>query len=127
MGAHRDHEHPGDGIGGIVSPLPIARVLIGDKRQGRDVVVESEPSEATGVVDLMAALRRSVVPRTGGKNEGWQKKPRPREVQPGLSTLNKSELDRMARELGVNGRSKMNRKQREAAVSSAADEHQTAS
>lgn len=34
--------------------------LIEDKRKGREVVVEAEPPEATGVVDLMEALQRSV-------------------------------------------------------------------
>jgi DNA end-binding protein Ku len=34
--------------------------LIKAKEKGREVVAEAEPPEATGVVDLMEALQRSV-------------------------------------------------------------------
>lgn len=34
--------------------------LIEDKRKGKEIVTEAQAPEATGVVDLMDALRRSV-------------------------------------------------------------------
>jgi DNA end-binding protein Ku len=75
--------------------------LIEDKRAGKDVISEAEPPEATGVVDLMDALRRSVEgarkSRSGGKSE--------------IDDASKSELDELARELEIKGRSKMNRAQ----------------
>jgi DNA end-binding protein Ku len=69
--------------------------LIEDKRKGREIVVEAEPPEPTGSTDLLEALRRSV--------EGTHKR-------------TKSELDEAARELGIKGRSKMNRDELASAV-----------
>ena len=46
--------------------------LIKDKQKGREVVVEAEPPEATGVVDLMEALQRSV--EASKKKRGGTKK-----------------------------------------------------
>ena len=71
------------------------RKLIEDKRKGKEIVVEAEPPEPTGATDLLTALRRSV--------EGTRKR-------------TKSELDDAARELGIKGRSKMNRDELASAV-----------
>ncbi len=42
------------------------RKLIKDKRKGREIVVESEPAEPTGMSDLLEALQRSVEAARGG-------------------------------------------------------------
>ena len=82
--------------------------LIADKKAGRTVTPESEPAEPTKVVDLLDALSRSVKSRQG--------KAKP---APDLSDLSKADLDRMARELGIKGRSKMSRAELENAIASA--------
>ncbi|HVV11417.1 Ku protein [Amycolatopsis sp.] len=83
--------------------------LIDDKKAGRKVSVEEEPAEPTKVVDLFDALSRSVEKRRKGSSK---------KKTPDLSELNKAELDRMARELGIKGRSKMSRAELEKAVGS---------
>ena len=77
--------------------------LVEDKRKGRKITVESEPPEPTGSTDLLEALRRSV--------EGSSRKKRV-----DVSDASKSELDEAARELGIRGRSKMNRDELASAV-----------
>lgn len=96
--------------------------LIESKREGRKVLAESGPPEPTDVVDLTDALRRSVPSRRSGKRQGGKRQggstrsgDRGRE----LASLNKADLERRARELGVAGRSTMNRDELVAAVSSA--------
>jgi DNA end-binding protein Ku len=81
--------------------------LIEDKKAGRKVTVEAAPAEPTKVVDLFDALARSVES---------SKKSRRRSSGPDLSELSKTELDRMARELDIKGRSKMSRSALEKAV-----------
>ncbi|ASR33835.1 Ku protein [Prauserella marina] len=81
--------------------------LIDDKRAGRTVTPAEQPPEATKVVDLFEALSRSVESRKGKKGGSAKKK----SPGPELHDLSKSDLDDMARELGVKGRSKMNREQ----------------
>lgn len=81
--------------------------LIDDKKAGRKVTVETEPAEPTKVVDLFDALARSVES---------SKKSRRRSSGPDLAELSKAELDRMARELDIKGRSKMSRAALEKAV-----------
>jgi DNA end-binding protein Ku len=71
--------------------------LIEDKRKGNQVVTEAAPPGATEVVDLMEALGRSV--EAAKKNKSKKD----------LSALPKSDLDSIARDLGIRGRSKMNR------------------
>jgi DNA end-binding protein Ku len=85
--------------------------LIADKKAGRTVTPESEPAEPTKVVDLLDALSRSVKSRQG--------KAKPALGLPNLSDLTKSDLDRMARELDIKGRSKMSRAELENAIASA--------
>jgi DNA end-binding protein Ku len=77
--------------------------LVEDKRKGRKIIFEAEPPEPTGSTDLLEALRRSV--------EGSSRKKRV-----DVSDASKSELDEAARELGIRGRSKMNRDELASAV-----------
>jgi DNA end-binding protein Ku len=85
--------------------------LIADKKAGRTVTPESEPAEPTKVVDLLDALSRSVKSRQG--------KAKPAPDLPNLCDLSKADLDRMARELDIKGRSKMSRAELENAIASA--------
>jgi DNA end-binding protein Ku len=89
--------------------------LIEDKREGRAVVTESEPPDATKVVDLFDALSRSVESTRGKRSRGKQQPPADEDV----STLTKSELEERARKLDIKGRSKMTRAELAEAVSSA--------
>ncbi len=77
--------------------------LLRAKQSGKKTTVAEQPPDATEVVDLMEALRRSV--------EGTRKK-----KTPDLSELSKADLDKRARELGITGRSKMKRADLEKAV-----------
>lgn len=81
--------------------------LVEEKRKGEQVVEEGEPPESTNVVDLMEALQRSVSAARGGKDEQ------------DLSELSRKDLDALAREHDVSGRSKMNRRELERAVDAA--------
>ena len=83
--------------------------LIDDKKAGRKVSVAAPPAEPTKVVDLFDALSRSVEGRKKGS----------RTKAPKLSELSKSDLDKMARELGIRGRSKMSRAELEHAIGKA--------
>lgn len=86
--------------------------LIEDKKEGREIVSEEAPSEPTKVVDLFDALSKSVESRKKRREES----PEPTED---LSSLTKAELDKLARDLDVKGRSKMTRDELEEAVKSA--------
>lgn len=86
--------------------------LIEDKKEGREIVSEEAPSEPTKVVDLFDALSKSVESRKKRREES----PEPAED---LSSLAKAELDKLARDLDVKGRSKMTRDELEEAVKSA--------
>jgi DNA end-binding protein Ku len=100
--------------------------LVRDKHAGKEVVAEAEPPEATEVVDLMDALRRSVEGSRGKRAQGRASKgsqsgagkrsKSSRNEQADLSELTKGDLDRKARELGIEGRSKMKRSELEKAV-----------
>jgi DNA end-binding protein Ku len=99
--------------------------LIEDKHEGREIVTEAAPPEATDVVDLMEALRRSVENtktgrRTKKSNRGdGRAKPSTRGRRSAPSNVDgasKSELDQMARKLNIKGRSRMNRGELAAAV-----------
>jgi len=89
--------------------------LIDDKKSGRTMSVEAPPSEPTKVVDLFEALSRSVERQKGSPATKKSRKP----AEPDLSSLSKAELDRMARELDIKGRSKLNRDELEKAVRTA--------
>ncbi|ROS40801.1 non-homologous end joining protein Ku [Amycolatopsis thermoflava] len=92
--------------------------LIDDKKAGRTVTVEDEPAEPTKVVDLFEALSRSVERRKGSSGKGGSAAPKKsrKAAEPDLSELSKSELDKMARELDIKGRSKLNRADLEKAI-----------
>ncbi|MBB1154638.1 MULTISPECIES: non-homologous end joining protein Ku [Amycolatopsis] len=77
--------------------------LIEAKREGNTVTPAAEPEEPTKVVDLMEALANSV---------RSSRKPR----TPDLSELSKTELQKLAKERDVKGRSKMSRADLEAAL-----------
>ncbi|MGX7828081.1 Ku protein [Actinokineospora sp. 24-640] len=87
--------------------------LIEDKRKGRTVVTEEEPAEPTKVVDLFEALSASVESRRKGKPTT---KATPEQD---LSDLTKAELDKLAKELDIKGRSKMTRDELEKALEKA--------
>ncbi|MBK1784330.1 non-homologous end joining protein Ku [Prauserella cavernicola] len=91
--------------------------LIDDKREGRAVTAEEAAPEATKVIDLFDALSRSVESRKRGT-----KSSRKRSRGPGLGELSKADLDRMAREAGIKGRSTMNRAALERALRKASPE-----
>jgi len=112
--------------------------LIEEKRQGKVVVTERPATQPTPVVDLMAALQASVeaarqhrpgarlVGASGGGDArgaagGRSSKRRSSGESRGedLSALSKAELVARASDLGIAGRSKMNRDELEAAVASA--------
>jgi DNA end-binding protein Ku len=112
--------------------------LIQEKRQGKVVLTERPATQPTPVVDLMAALQASVeaarkhrpgarlVGASGGDDRTASEGARsPKRRGAGtsraedLSVLSKAELVARAAELGVPGRSKMNREELEAAVASA--------
>lgn len=80
--------------------------LIEDKRRGREIVTESEPAAPTEVSDLLEALERSVA--------------KGRKRTPDLDKASKSELQELAREYDISGRSSMNRAELAEAVQRAA-------
>ena len=100
--------------------------LIEDKSAGREIISEEEPAAPTKVVDLFDALSRSVEGRKKGRSgdssadeNGTKRRAASPDSGPDLSTLSKAELDKMARDLDIKGRSKMSRDELESAVSSA--------
>ena len=99
------------------------RKMVEDKKAGRKVTPESEPAEPTKVVDLFDALSRSVKGSSGkggsGKGssrKGGGRKSAEKSGDRDPATLTKSELDAMARELDIKGRSKLKRDELERAV-----------
>lgn len=98
--------------------------LIERKAEGREVVSESEPPGPMKVVDLFDALSRSVEggrrkDRAGGKDGKAGGK-----GSPDLGELSKSDLEAMAREFNIKGRSKMSRAELEDAVRDAGETKQ---
>ncbi|HET9143914.1 Ku protein [Actinophytocola sp.] len=98
--------------------------LIEDKSAGREIVTEAEPAQPTKVVDLFDALSRSVEGRRKGRGESAGKpaesgKRRAADKGPDLADLSKAELDKLARDLDIKGRSKMNRDELQDAVAAA--------
>ncbi|WP_149180391.1 Ku protein [Streptomyces sp. TRM49041] len=99
------------------------RELVEAKREGREVVAEAVPPEATNVVDLMDALRRSVDLARSGREAGTEGRTRGgrggrgghggpggrRRGGEDLSGLTKKELYERAARRGVSGRSGMSR------------------
>lgn len=99
------------------------RHLVEAKRDGAEVVREEEPPEATNVVDLEEALRRSVdqagsrrrrTNQRGGGSRASQnggRKGSGDDTRARLSELSKRDLYERATERDVQGRSRMNRRQ----------------
>ena len=101
--------------------------LIEDKSAGREIVSEEEPSQPTKVVDLFDALSKSVEGRKkrrgsdsgGDGGGGGKRRGASQDSGPDLGNLSKAELDKMARDLDIKGRSKMSRDELEEAVAAA--------
>lgn len=98
--------------------------LIERKAEGREVVTESEPPDPTKVVDLFDALSRSV--EGGRRKDGAAGKAGGKDGKrsPDLGELSKSDLEAMAREFNIKGRSKMSRAELEDAVRDAGETKQ---
>ncbi|UOX91217.1 Ku protein [Amycolatopsis sp. FBCC-B4732] len=86
--------------------------LIKAKKAGKEITHEEEPEPSADVVDLFEALSRSVKNRKKPAEAKNRKKP----TRKGLAELSKADLDKLAREQGVKGRSKMTRAQLEKAL-----------
>jgi DNA end-binding protein Ku len=97
--------------------------LIEDKREGREIVAETEPSEPTKVVDLFEALSRSVEGRKQRRDGSEEAAPargsKAAGAEEDLDDLSKADLDKLARELDIKGRSKMSRDELAKAVTAA--------
>jgi DNA end-binding protein Ku len=97
--------------------------LVADKREGREVVPAEQPDEATGVEDLLEALRRSVAAagdRGPGARTGDEAAANDdAHDDEDLGALSKAGLTRRARELDISGRSTMNRDELARAVAEA--------
>jgi len=89
--------------------------LIEDKREGKEIVAETEPAEPTKVVDLFEALSKSVE----GRKKRRDTPSASAAADEDLSSLNKADLDKLARDLDVKGRSKMSRDELAKAVAAA--------
>jgi DNA end-binding protein Ku len=86
--------------------------LIKAKEAGKEIAHEEEPAPSADVVDLFEALSRSVKNRKSGGKQPKKKAAK----KPELSELPKADLDKLAREQGVKGRSKMTRAELEKAL-----------
>jgi len=86
--------------------------LIKAKKSGKEIAHEDEPEPSADVVDLFEALSRSVKSRKGG----GKKRAKAPKKQPDLTDLSKTDLDKLAREKNVKGRSKMTRTELEKAL-----------
>lgn len=91
--------------------------LIEDKRDGREIVAETEPSEPTKVVDLFEALSRSVESRNQRRDTPAAASSESTTTD--LGSLSKADLDKLARDLDIKGRSKMSRDELSKAVAEA--------
>jgi DNA end-binding protein Ku len=93
--------------------------LIDTKREGKEIVASEEPSEPTKVVDLFEALSRSVETRKKGRSSSSSKSSSKSSSAKDLDDLSKADLDKLAKELEIKGRSKMNRDELAKAVAEA--------
>lgn len=101
--------------------------IIEEKAKGNEIHVEEKAEEEGQVIDLMEALRRSIdQAKTGATPEATARKSASSDSSDSSSSseaddgdlrgLSKQELYEKASELGISGRSKMSRRQLEAAV-----------
>ncbi|RSM57103.1 Ku protein [Amycolatopsis sp. WAC 01376] len=81
------------------------RELIKAKKKGDTITPATEPGEPTKVVDLFEALSKSVESGKAKKKSGAKKPP----AKQDLSSLSKADLEKLARERDIKGRSKMTR------------------
>lgn len=97
--------------------------LIDKKIKGEEIVVPEAPEEPEGVIDLMEALKASVEAARRGEKprpaKTSSKKTSKRSSSDDLTSLTKQELDDRAKELGIPGRSKMDKKALVRAISKA--------
>jgi DNA end-binding protein Ku len=103
------------------SYLGRVEALIASKQEGRVLVPSSKPAPTTNVVDLMAALEASVARTSGDGGDAAVESARPAPA-PGdrdLEKLTKAELQRLAADFDVEGRSRMPKDELVAAVSAA--------
>ncbi|MGV9883876.1 non-homologous end joining protein Ku [Streptomyces sp. NPDC003006] len=82
--------------------------LVEAKREGKEVVSEAGPPEATNVIDLMSALKKSV--ERNRSREGASSPTKPTKPT-NLTELSRSDLYQRATDAKIPGRSKMNRDQ----------------
>ena len=90
--------------------------LIKAKEAGKEIAHEEEPEPSADVVDLFEALSRSVKNRKSGGNKPEKEPKKKAAKKPELTELSKADLDKLAREQGVKGRSKMTRAELEKAL-----------
>ncbi len=106
--------------------------LLEDKSKGREMQAEPEPAGPTNVTDLVEVLRQSIEQAQSSSKSSKSSKTSQslkssrsskgrggRKGQPDLGELTKTELDEMARELRIAGRSKMKRAELEKAITEA--------
>jgi len=95
--------------------------LVEAKRAGAEVVTAAKAPEATNVIDLMDALRRSVdkARRDRTDKPAAKKEPAGPDGKAELAGLTKTDLAALARELDIAGRSSMSRKELEKAIAAA--------
>jgi DNA end-binding protein Ku len=91
------------------------KALIKDKRAGRTTEPAAEPAEPTTVVDLTEALRDSLRKKSAAKGKPTDKG-KATEKDDDLGELSKEDLTKLARKLGVSGRSTMSRAELQRAV-----------
>ncbi|EME61631.1 Ku protein [Amycolatopsis decaplanina] len=86
------------------------RELIKAKKKGDTITPATEPGEPTKVVDLFEALSKSVESGKAKKKPGAKKPPAKKAAaKKDLSSLSKADLEKLARERDIKGRSKMTR------------------
>jgi DNA end-binding protein Ku len=95
------------------------RELVRAKESGRKPKTGARPAEPTNVIDLTDALQRSMKQANGGKRHSGRQPDSGGEratTQVDPASLPKAELDALARELGIKGRSTMTKAKLAAAV-----------
>jgi DNA end-binding protein Ku len=90
--------------------------IIEEKAEGNEIHIEAEAEESGQVIDLMEALQRSIEQAKSGGGAGRGRGSGSGDGKSDLGSLSKQKLYEKAADLGVEGRSKMSRKQLEAAV-----------
>jgi DNA end-binding protein Ku len=101
------------------SYLGRVEALIASKQEGRVLVPSSKPAPTTNVVDLMAALEASVARTSGDAADSTTADSTSTSSDRDLDKLTKAELQRLAADFDVEGRSKMPKEELVAAVTAA--------